>query len=107
MADRHRRCGSDPRSGLGPPGFYEARGALARFLRRNGFAAVTMPWRRVYVLDVWCWDERIIAHERVHLAQIDRHGPLLFTILYLYFLIRHGYERNPFEVEAYAKAPID
>lgn len=65
-----------------------------------------MPWRRVYVLAEWRHCDAIIAHERVHLDQIARHGPLRFTCLYLWWLIRYGYERNPFEVEAYAKAPV-
>lgn len=87
-------------------GFYEARGLLARFLRRNEFAAVTMPWRRVYVLPEWMGHPAIIAHEQVHLDQIERDGPAKFTILYLWWLLRYGYERNPYEIEAYAKAPV-
>jgi hypothetical protein len=88
------------------PGFHEARGMLARFLRRNGFAAVTMPWRRVYILPEWEGVDEIIAHERVHLEQIERDGPLKFTVLYLWWLLRYGYEKNPYEAEAYAKAPV-
>lgn len=90
-----------------PPGFYIARGRLEWFLRRNGFAAVTLPWRRVYVLEEYRFRRDVIAHERVHLDQIDRHGPIWFTVLYLWWLLRFGYEANPLEVEAYAKAPID
>jgi hypothetical protein len=89
-----------------PPGFLLARGPLKWFLRRHGFAAVTMPWRRVYMLPEWQDYEPVIQHERVHLEQIDREGPIRFTLLYLYWTLRYGYERNPFEVEAYTKAPV-
>jgi hypothetical protein len=107
MADWHRRAADRGGGGLRPAGFYPARGLLARFLRRHGFAAVTMPWRRVYVLDEYCGRQDIIAHERVHLDQIERYGPLFFTILYLYWLAIYGYDQHPLEVEAYAKAPVD
>lgn len=90
-----------------PPGFHLASGGLERFLRHNGFAAVTMPWRRVYVLDEYRLREDVIAHEQVHLAQIERYGPARFTLLYLWWLWRYGYDRHPLEIEAYAKAPID
>jgi hypothetical protein len=90
-----------------PPGFYPARGRLERWLRRNGFAAVTLPWRRVYVLDEYQHRRDVIAHEQVHLDQIERYGPACFAILYLWWLCRFGYERHPLEVEAYGKAPID
>lgn len=90
-----------------PPGFRRARGLIERFLRHHGFAAVTLPWRVVYVLDEYAHRRDVIAHERIHLDQIERDGPVKFTLLYLYFLVRYGYENNPFEIEAYAKAPID
>ncbi len=90
-----------------PPGFRLARGPLERFLRSHGFAAVTLPWRRVYVLDEYRFRRDIIAHERVHLEQIDRYGPVLFTLLYVFWLMVYGYECNPLEVEAYSKAPVE
>lgn len=90
-----------------PPGFVIARGLIARFLRRHGFAAVTMPWRRVYILFEYRLRQDIIAHERVHLEQIARVGPVRFSVSYLYWLWRVGYEKNPWEIEAYARAPVD
>lgn len=90
-----------------PPGFRRARGLIERFLRYHGFAAVTLPWRTVYVLDEYAHRRDIVAHERVHLDQIERDGPVKFSLLYLYYLARFGYERNLYEIEAYAKAPID
>jgi len=38
-------------------------------------------------------------HEWVHIFQARRVG-LFFPISYLYYLLRYGYNRNPFEVEA-------
>jgi len=90
-----------------PAGFLVARGWKRWVLLRLGAAALTMPWRRVYVLGEWASHDGLIAHERVHLDQIERDGPVKFTILYLWWLVRYGYERNPYEEEAYAKAPID
>jgi hypothetical protein len=82
----------------------------ARFVRANRFwrfildrlngAAITMPWRTVYVYPGHD-SPTLRAHEQVHLDQIERYGPVRWSVLYLWFLARHGYERNPFEVEAY------
>lgn len=43
-------------------------------------------------------------HEWVHVAQIRRHGAVVFYALYLFYNITRGYERNPFEVEARERA---
>jgi hypothetical protein len=85
--------------------FRIAWGPMRWLLLLGGFAAITMPWRRVYILAEWKDHPGVNAHECVHLAQIDRHGPIWFTILYLWWLARYGYRRNPLEVEAYAKGP--
>ncbi len=90
-----------------PPGFYVARGPMKWLIERLGFAAMTTPWRRVYMLEAWAEHPGLIAHERVHLEQIDRLGPVRFTVLYLWWCCRYGYWQNPLEVEAYRKAPID
>lgn len=90
-----------------PPGFHVAQGWRRWVLSCLGAAALTMPWRRVYVLAEWVGHDGLIAHEQVHLEQINRDGPIKFTLLYLWWLARYGYERNPYEIEAYAKAPID
>ena len=47
------------------------------------------------------------AHERVHVRQYERWGPLflpayLMISMLLYLRGRDGYRENPFEVEAYA-----
>jgi hypothetical protein len=80
--------------------FHEARGPVRWFLRATGFAAITLPTRRVYVLREHAGDLGLLAHEAVHLDQIARLGPVRFTLVYLWQLIRYGYERHPLEVEA-------
>ena len=69
------------------------------WLRATGFSAITMPWRVAYYLD-WPPPEGLVAHEEVHLAQIERYGALGFTARYLWLLMRHGYEAHPMEIEA-------
>ena len=63
-----------------------------------------MPWRVVYYRDNWNKCPVFIRHEMVHIEQIEREGPWLFSIKYLYWLARHGYRNNPYEREAYEKA---
>ena len=69
------------------------------WLRASGFAAITMPWRVVHYRD-WPPLAGLMAHESIHLEQIDRYGPWGFTVRYLWNLIRHGYEAHPMEIEA-------
>lgn len=71
-------------------------------LRRLGLLALVMPWGRVYVLPDEMINGELIAHECVHLDQIERLGPWRFSVLYVFWLIKYGYRANPLEVEAYA-----
>jgi hypothetical protein len=73
-------------------------------LIKLGAAGITMPWGAVYLLAPWFRVGWIRRHELVHLRQIERDGAAMFTLRYLYFTIRFGYWKNPYEVEAYAKA---
>ena len=72
---------------------------LRWWLRVSGFRGITMPWHRAYY---WPWpaDPGLVAHEQVHLDQLARLGPVRFVALYLWLLIRHGYEAHPMEREA-------
>lgn len=70
-----------------------------------GYEGVTL-WRRVYLrarrrpLDFDDWgDVLLLLHELVHVLQFRRR-PLLFPLLYLAGLVRHGYRRHPAEREA-------
>lgn len=79
-----------------------ATGLLACLVRRVGFLGWTSFWNTVYVLPGHEGNERLLRHERCHLQQIERDGRLKFSVRYLYWLARHGYWNNPYEVEARA-----
>lgn len=44
--------------------------------------------------------DRLFRHEMQHIYQVDKNGWLKFYIKYLWYSIRHGYQNNPYEVEA-------
>ncbi len=44
----------------------------------------------------------LFRHELEHVYQVRRNGWLRFNLIYLWYLLRHGYKNNPFEVEARA-----
>lgn len=54
--------------------------------------------------------ELVGAHERVHVAQFEKWGPAmgpayLLCSAWLWCIGKNAYRDNPFEVEAYTKAP--
>ena len=81
------------------------------FLERYKMAAIPMPWRCVHVRrDLFCHPQVmpiLCEHERVHYEQMEREGSWFGTLIwhwkYFWFLVEHGYARNPYEVEAYAR----
>lgn len=83
-----------------------ATGLLDRALRTLGIAAVTMPWRTVYVVAEFRWHAGLLRHEAVHLEQMHQDGAWYFTLMYLYFLVTLGYLENPYERQAYELEPI-
>lgn len=84
-----------------PPEFKIARGPWLWLLKMTGLYGITMPWKTIYVLPEYIdWPE-LRQHELVHIKQIERHGPVKFTLLYIWYHIRYGYRKNPLEVEAY------
>lgn len=79
-----------------------ATGLLAWYMRRCGFRGWASFWSTIYVLPGHEHDQRLLRHERKHLEQIERDGRLLFAIKYSWWMLRHGYYMNPYEVEARA-----
>ena len=75
--------------------FEDARGGLARWLRWQGFTAITLGHVIVANRPL---DDRLLAHELEHVAQHERWGPLYYPA-YLLASLR-GYRRNPFELAA-------
>lgn len=70
------------------------------FLKLSGYKAITSPWSVVYVLPGHETNQHLLAHEQVHLSQVQRLGSIKYTILYLWYNLRYGYWNNPLEVEA-------
>ena len=79
-----------------------ATGPIAWYMRACKFDGWASFWRTVYVMPGHEHDQRLLRHERKHLEQIERDGRLLFAIKYSWWMLRHGYYMNPYEVEARA-----
>lgn len=79
-----------------------AKGLIRAYMRLCGFAGWTSFWNTVYVLPGRESDQRLLRHERCHLEQIQRDGRLVFAVKYLWWLRRHGYWNNPYEIQARA-----
>lgn len=69
-------------------------------MKACGFAGWTSFWSTVYVLAGHETDQRLLRHERCHLDQIQREGRICFAVRYLWWLVRYGYQANPYEIEA-------
>ena len=74
------------------------------FLKASNSLAITMPWRTVYCRPGQEENYALAAHEAVHVSQIERDGAIKWTVKIFYYLIRYGYLKSPYEVEARAKA---
>ncbi len=81
--------------------FVIASGPIRWFLLASKSVGIAMPWGRAYLLEPWHQDRLTRVHELVHLRQIQRDGAIWFSCRYLWWLVRYGYWRNPYEVEAY------
>lgn len=79
-----------------------ATGLIATYMRTFGFEGWASLWRTVYLLPGYESDEGLIRHEAMHLEQMERDGRVLFMVRYVWWLIRYGYQNNPYEVEARA-----
>ena len=79
-----------------------ATGLIAAYMRLCGFKGWASFWRTIYVLPGYEHADWLIRHEQCHLEQIERDGMLVFAVRYLWWLLRYGYQRNPYEIEARA-----
>jgi hypothetical protein len=86
-------------------GVLEAHGGLATWLlRRVGASAMTLG-HVVIGIDPWCLDQSR-DHERVHVRQYERWGPLFLPLygwssLWAWLRGRHPYFDNAFERQAF------
>ena len=77
-----------------------ATGLIAWFLHMTGAWAVTLPWKTIYCRPEHVDDPKLLAHEKVHLEQIERDGAVLWTLKVFWYLLRYGYKDSPYEIEA-------
>ena len=63
-------------------------------VRQVGHGRISCPKERV--------NEALVKHELIHYYQANREGWLRWNIRYYWYLVKVGYRRNPYEVEAYA-----
>jgi hypothetical protein len=78
-----------------------AKGLILWLMRTRGFNGFTTYWNTIYYIDNDAKNnEQIKRHELKHIEQMNKEGKILFSIKYLYYLIRFGYYKNPYEIEA-------
>ena len=80
-----------------------AQGPIRWWMNASGFRGITLPWA-VYIHPDSLKDHKLIAHEKVHVQQIERMGVVKFYLLYLWYSVRFGYRGNPLEIEAREKS---
>jgi hypothetical protein len=66
----------------------------------TGFGAIALPGRRIVLMDHHWHDEKQINHEIAHVEQYERMGTARFLWTYLKLFCKHGYHKNPLEIEA-------
>lgn len=72
------------------------------------YKAWWMFWAGGMAVWPWVWfksadmhvSTRLFRHELEHCYQIKRKGRLKFYVGYLLLLLRYGYKRHPYEIEA-------
>ncbi len=57
-------------------------------------------WDAVYILPNHFADESLIQHELQHIHQMHETGKLKFAFKYAWYLLRYGYTKNPYEIDA-------
>ncbi len=79
-------------------------GKFGTHMYNKGWAAFTFGIT-VFYWTTNCYTEHTINHELVHINQGLKYG-ILYPFIYLYYLLKHGYQWNPFEVEARRKSNV-
>lgn len=76
------------------------------FLKIFGYVAIVNPFSLTcHVLPEYIpLGRKLKNHEETHFKQIKQDGVLKFCVKYLYYNIRYGYHKNPYEIEACAAA---
>ena len=80
---------------------------LVNKIFKRQFTAITNLFNdRVHIISKVYFEsiiegDLLYKHELVHILQSRKHGRFKFIVMYLFNSIRYGYEKNPFEIEAY------
>ena len=77
-----------------------ARNLIRWWLLLTGYAGITLPPFGIYILAERMNDDALILHEQVHWQQAKRMGTFKFYAVYLWLLVKHGYQNHPMEIEA-------
>lgn len=79
---------------------------ITKFSKDRNFVCIVNPFtcrmhfkdkNRYLQIDM---DTTLYKHEECHIKQIKREGKIKFLFCYLFMLIKYGYDKNPYEVEA-------
>ena len=79
-----------------------ASGLVLLWMRLVGFQGWASLWGVAYIQPGFEHSQALQRHERMHLHQMRRDGKARFMARYTWWLLRHGYKRNPYEIEARA-----
>ena len=78
-----------------------ATGFLKWAMEKLSFEGWTSIWSTIYVVDKkYLYDVGLIVHEMHHIEQIKKDGKLVQPFKYLYYQIKYGYKKNPYEISA-------
>lgn len=78
----------------------KARGFILWIFQMFGFCGWTSAWNVIYLHPDHMNNKRLRRHERCHEMQMKREGKWSMVWNYTKCWIKHGYHRNPYEVEA-------
>lgn len=66
------------------------------------FDGMTLPWRAIYIHPREASNVPLMLHEMAHIGQIERDGPVMWSLYSVWYPIRYGYWQSPHEIEARA-----
>lgn len=69
------------------------------FVPKGYKAWVIAPWM-FFRENRFNTEDWLFRHEMEHIYQVEREGWLRFYIKYLWYSMRHGYQNNPYEIQA-------
>lgn len=78
-----------------------ATGFIKWAMEKKSFDGWTSIWNTIYVVDKkYLYDVGLIVHEVHHIEQIKKDGKIVQPLKYLYYQIKYGYKKNPYEIDA-------